>query len=468
MYHNAARRDCRDQVVLNVLGLASSPPPVDVRETIVQATIFLLVFLPLFVIRQRFLNQGRRTPRQPMKSNNLPRRSSGRFWVSIAALAMSFFACDSRWFEMQRARQAAAQQAKPSELHASEDGTSPAGHRLARKVDLRVYVSPRYATELVEWRNQFDAMIDDANRLLEPSLHVRLVIQDVRTWKPAEGDPDLNKALTELATLDPAPDKVWVIGLVGSVPRAAISIHELGVANIWGKHMVLRTMNDAQEYDSIQQHLLGVDEQERRTIYRQRKRHKTTAVFLHEFAHTLGVPHELAQKTMMNPTYDAKVEGFGDEVLGAMRISLDHRIGAEPSPEPAFTQALAGYLEQTSATWVPSDRDDLLRQLRVSGSAAKAETSTGEVKAVDVAIAGLSEADQKVFAEARNDHRNKRWADAFQKAQPLFLRYPDVYEVYELRCQIAMDRGGAYQHVEKECARLTQFTDEMVEGANKK
>jgi hypothetical protein len=147
-----------------------------------------------------------------------------------------------------------------------------------------------------------------------------------------------------------------------------------------------------------------------------------------------------------------------------MRMSLDHRIGAEPSADPAFAQALAGYVERTSATWVPSDRDDLLRQLRVSGSPARPAAPAGESKASDVPIAGLSEADQKVFAEARNDHRNKRWSEARQKAQPLFSRYPNVYEVYELRCQIAMDRGGAFEEVQKECARLTQFTDEMVDG----
>lgn len=396
-----------------------------------------------------------------MTSNHPPRPSLERHWIVITILTMAAISCDSRWFDMQRTRQAAVERTRPAELQAAPSETLSPDNRLAPKVEIRVYVSPRYSTELLDWRNQLDTTLEYANRLLEPSLNVRLAIQEVRSWKPEEGGPDLQKALTDLTEIDRAPDRVWVLGLVGSVPRAAISIHELGVANIMGNHMVLRNMNDAREYDAIQQQLHGASEQERHAIYHERKRHKMAAVLLHEFAHTLGVPHELAQKTMMNPTYDAKVEGYSNEVLGAMRISLQHRLQGDSSQNGAFAQKLTQHVEQTASTWVPSDRDELLGRLRSMGGAARDPRTTSP------RIAELSEAENAMFADVHNDLEAKRLLDAFNKGQPLFSRYPNVYKVQELRCQIAMARGGVWNEIQKECEPLMRMTDEMIEGKKK-
>ena len=252
------------------------------------------------------------------------------------------------------------------------------------------------------------------------------------------------------------------MGLVGSIPRAAISIHELGVANMMGRHMVLRTMNDAREYDAIQRYLQGASEEERRRIYHQRKRHKMAAVLLHEFAHTLGVPHESGSKRMMNPTYDAKVEGYSDEVLGVMRISLEYRLDGNSSQHGALVEELARYVERTASTWVASEREELLGQLRTTGVAPENQRDSTQ------RIGELSEAENDLFADARRDLGAKRLSDAFAKAQPLFSRYPTVYRVQELRCQIAMEMGGAWNEVQKECEPLMQLTNELIEGKQKK
>src|SRR5688572_4177271 len=91
-------------------------------------------------------------------------RRGGELWLGlgVAAMALLSSSCDSRWFDMQRAQEAAVERLRPGEL---QGGEGSADHRLVRRLEVRVYVSPRYSTELVGWRDQLDTMIDDANKV---------------------------------------------------------------------------------------------------------------------------------------------------------------------------------------------------------------------------------------------------------------------------------------------------------------
>lgn len=404
--------------------------------------------------------------------------------VAAAIFSSSCF-YDSRWSEMKRAQAAAVEHAKPRALRATpEDATGPKSATV-HVFKVRAYATPRYAAEVMRWSEQLSALLEDANRVLQSTLDARLELAGTESWSPPAGEDDVDAAVQELASLDPGQDADWIVGLVGSVPRVELSFHKLGVGRLLGKHIVLRAMNDAKEYDAIQRAFTNLNEKERRDLYHQRKRHKTTTVLLHEIAHTLGVPHERDARTIMAPSYDAKVEGYSEEAAELMRIFLKHRVRSDAGSERETAAALITHLERTSSSWAPSERDALLARLRTALQAATpppsahaastrvapSATPPPEQRAAppaDDRLSGLSEVDRATFAQAVRDRQAGHLSDAWTHAQPLFTGYPGVYAVQELRCQLAMQIGGAWDHIQAHCDPLTKLTDETVKGAKRK
>jgi hypothetical protein len=78
---------------------------------------------------------------------------------------------------------------------------------------------------------------------------------------------------------------------------------------------------------------------------RARKRpHTSTSVFLHELAHTLGVPHEVDAATVMGPRYGTKIDGFSAPAAQLMRLYLDHELEPRAQTEQAFAKAVLDHL----------------------------------------------------------------------------------------------------------------------------
>lgn len=402
-----------------------------------------------------------------------------------AALLMSSCLYDSGWAEPKRAQQAAAQRATPSALRGTpeaevEPGSVPSpSKKHLRPLKLRARATPRYAAEVVDWQRQLTDLVTDANQVLGPTLSVRLEVTAVEIWAPHGTGDDLLAMLDELTTTDPGGEVEWVVGLIGSVPRFEQSFHQLGLGR-GGKHFVVRAMNDAREYEAIQNNLFKLDEQERRKLYRIRKRHKTTAVFLHELGHTLGVIHELDRTTLMAPAYDSKEDGFSAAAAGWMRIALDHRLDPAARPEPAFAQTMLDHLQKTAPGWVPAERDELVTRLRARQAASAPRgpggpggRSRGNPGASPPAasapgdLVALGPPDRRAFDEASEALRSGQPRDAWTRARPLFTAYPDVYTVQDLRCQIAMKLGLAWDEASAQCERLMELTA-TTEGAPKR
>ena len=397
----------------------------------------------------------------------------GQLAAVMAALVCSSCFFDSRWVDMKVSQAAAVQQATPGSLAATPDPAAPetgAARTEIRVLKVRARATPRYSAEVVGWRDQLTTLLDDANRVLIPTLSIRLDLAGTELWTPRSGEDDIDELADELVALDPGQDVHWVIGLVGSVLRVERSFHVLGAGRMMGKHLVMRAMNDAKESDAIQRGMSYLDEAERWKLYKARKQHKTGTVFLHELGHTLGVPHQPDVTTIMHASYDTQVEGFSAEAAKFMRISLNHRLQPEPRAEQAFTQALIEHLQETSSSWVPSERDAILAQLRATPepSAPPAAAPPKEAAPVEKPVNGLSEADQAEYTQAVQEQRAGRVTEAWSKAKPLFTRYPGVYEVQDLRCQLAMKMGGPWQQTQAHCDRLMQLTNEMLKGARPK
>jgi hypothetical protein len=174
---------------------------------------------------------------------------------------------------------------------------------------VRAYVSDRYSAEVSDQEQKITGIIANANEVLGPTLDLQLDLAELRRW-PITRDDDLDSLVNELATVDAGDDVGWVVGFVGKSATLEVSFHQLGMARMPGKHFVLRAMNDAVEYDFIQKNFGELDDRERSEIYNKRLEHKETSVFLHELAHTLGVPHTRKRRTVMHAIYDHKADRF--------------------------------------------------------------------------------------------------------------------------------------------------------------
>jgi Putative peptidase family len=399
-------------------------------------------------------------------------RTAPRAGLVLLALATTSCLFDSRWIQARQSQASVAQHAAPAELRATPPSPpgetsigEPPPRKAARVLKVRARATTRYAAEVIDWPRQLAELLDDAAEILTPTLSIRLEIAEATPWSPRAGDDDLASLVDELAATDPGADVDWVIGLVGALPRVEVSLHQLGMGRVMGKHFVMRAMNDAREYEAIERSFTQLGEVERRKLYRARKRHKTTTVFLHELGHTLGAPHELDVATIMHADYDPRAQGFSDAAAGLMRLTLEHRLAPSAQTDRAFEEALLAHVKASAAVWVPSERDEMVARLQTA--LAPPATPTGSRRAglaggdpqtpgraAAAALVALSAADRDVYDRASAAQRAGSARDAWLTAKPLFTAYPDVYAVQDLRCQLAMSMGGAWKDVQAECAPL--------------
>jgi len=305
--------------------------------------------------------------------------------------------------------------------------------------------------------------VGDGNAVLEPTLDARLDVVATDSWAPHAGDEDLAVLVDELTASDPGKDVDRVVALVGSVPRYELSFHQLGMGQIMGKHLVMRATNDAREYEAIRRGFSELEDNERTKLYAARKRHKTTTVFLHELGHTFGVPHEVDRLSIMHASYDWRVDGYSPAAAALMRITLAHQLDPAAQSPSVFSRALIDHLQQTSQVWVDGDRDAMIARLertpapRMRPAPPPQPPAPPKVTTEDTRQSALTPADRAAFDRAKAHLSAGRLAEASSTAGPLFTAYPDDSAVQELRCQIAMKRGGAWQTIQAECDRFMKL-----------
>jgi hypothetical protein len=208
----------------------------------------------------------------------------------VALCVIATLACyDSRWGDAKRAQQSASRASTPSQIHASTGGEHAPAKATTFRV--RVFASPAYGAQMVDWQRQARDLVDDANEIVEPSLGAHLAIDRLDGWEPSD-EEDLQKTLDALCQAEGGEGVDWVLGLVGGLPRTTVSFHDVGRATVLGRHMVMRAPARQGEHDAIEKAFDELSEEERARLRRDRKRHRALAVFLHELGHTLGAPHE--------------------------------------------------------------------------------------------------------------------------------------------------------------------------------
>ena len=250
---------------------------------------------------------------------------------SLAASGCFFY--NSSLGEAKKEQQHAAARLAPHKL---ERQAAPANMLQSQHtLTLRVYVTPTYQASIVDWQGQFQDQLDCANSILAPDFGVSLRVAEVKTFRPHADEDKLDGLLQELSELDSASEADLVVGLVRAELRFAASADELGRARMLGQHLVLRAMSDAHEYEAIQTAFPELSQEERRKLYRVRKRHKLCTTLLHEVAHNFGVPHEREPSSLMSPRYDIRATGFSESTAAVLRyhwprVSRDNRWSSMP------------------------------------------------------------------------------------------------------------------------------------------
>jgi hypothetical protein len=350
---------------------------------------------------------------------------------------------------------------------------------------VRVVASVKHAAQTVEWQRQARDVFEDVNRVLEPALGLHLDVESMRAWN-APADDDLDAALAALASDEPAGESDLVVGLVGGLPRLEASFHQVGRARVLGHHVVLRAAPPIGEHDDIEKNLDELKEEERSRLRRERRRHRASAVFLHELGHTLGAPHERDRATLMNPFYDAKMAGYGAEALELMRISIDRRVTSHDEGRALDLRELAGALAdklRVAAGPMTAERQEALAQLDAlrapgagagaGGGAAAARPSTAGASpgtsnapptpaapaAPAVDLSGVSDADRATYDRAAELLRVGATNTAWDTARPLFAKYPKSYAVQDLRCQLAVLRRLDEKPLAQECAPMKRLSE---------
>lgn len=325
-----------------------------------------------------------------------------------------------------------------------------------------MYATRAYTAEVLDWQRRFTKVLQDASAVTAPVLGLKLELVEARDWPLKHDNEDVHRLITDLHALDEGKDVDWVVGLASSMPRFATSFHELGVGEQPGKHIVLRAITNAAEYEAIETGLDELSEEQRDRFRRERLAHKVTTVLLHELGHTLGALHERNPKSIMNPDYNHQTSDYGSDAVDLMRLMLAHRT-PNGSIEASSRQALIDVLQRPSNPWIPQEREDALKLLASAPAtatpgpaAAGAASPTPRPAAVSPspspeALATLSDADKRVFTRAKALKDERKFDQALELARPLFEAYPSVEVVQELRCQIASERGMEWASVDAEC-----------------
>ena len=394
---------------------------------------------------------------------------NGRLLLLLAVVVGVSCTFDSRWIQQIQSQRAALKNAAPTSLQATDSADGDPAEA-PRVMTLRAYATPRHAAEVLEWSHRFESLAGEASRVLGPTLRVRLEVVSAQAWSTSGDEQGLGVLLDELRAKDSGEGVDWVIGLAGSVPRAEVSFHDLGLATRPGKHIVMRAINDARERDVLLKGITYASEDELEKVYSQRKTHKSTTILLHELAHTLGVIHQREASSIMSPHYSAKAERFDPAAVEWMRASLRERTGARPPGDPPLSETVAGLLTGMPDLWAPTERDELLARLKTpaapapsasarpvapAGPGAPSASPTPEPAAAPTT---LSSSDQAVFQKALTLEKAGKHFEAHDHAKPLYKKYPAELVVQDLRCRLIMRLDAPPDTMESECAPFARLS----------
>jgi hypothetical protein len=229
-------------------------------------------------------------------------------------------------------------------------------------VRIRFHADPGYRSEGGRWQDNIKVVLGHLNQVVGQSFGVRFEAVEFRRWERTGPNGALAPMLEQLEKLDPGTDVDWVVGLVSSLPLVSMSFHDLGHARVLGRHFLLRGMSSLAEMQDFERMFKAMEPQEREQLYGIRKAHKETSVFLHEWGHTLGVPHVEDPTRIMCPGYSQRTSLLSNEDAELITAALDSRLRSRGRETAAIDWSpLHQYLKTSrNPEWRPADRQTLL------------------------------------------------------------------------------------------------------------
>ncbi len=352
---------------------------------------------------------------------------------------------DSRWTQAPTTQKKVAAKLTPRMDRAPEPAQS------SRSFRVRALVTAGYQAGVPDWQRAFESTVADANATLTPATGARLSVVELVPWHAADGD-DVEQLLGKAEKADSARDVDFVIALVGSTPRLETAFHRIGAARTPGKHLVLRAVNDAQEWEAVESSLASLSEDERRKVHKARKRHKAAILLLHELGHALGAPHLRAAGAIMSRVYREDATRFSAATESLLKSAVETLPPA--ASVDAYYHALSSALRgEHEAEWVAAEREKCLAALDRAQSAAPGSEAPATPE-----VEGLTPDERRAFAQSRQALAAGNAERALELGAKLFAEHTTSYEVQDLRCQVAMHRRLPFEQVERECAELKKLT----------
>jgi len=292
-----------------------------------------------------------------------------------------------------------------------------------RVAKLRVWADDEYRAQNAQWERGFAQQLAYANRVLA-SLGVRLEAE-YRAWDHRAPATTLVADLDALARIDAGDDVVWVVGLTASLNEASPVFGQMGLAEVGGWHVIMRGYADVAERKAFE----GAPAGDVDSLLAVRRLHKTTALLLHQLAHSLGAVHETGADGVMNAKYSPDAAVISERNCELMRIALDDRLKPANQRDPRATfAALLAALEREWSGWDAGDRKQVVGRLQ-----AQLAVATGRVPAT--ALRQYRQAEQLLTGGNAD-------AAAVTLA-PLLRTFPALPDLGMLSCRIELARRGA-------------------------
>lgn len=360
-------------------------------------------------------------------------KNRGRF---VSAALLLTCACDLT--QMTRDRDTV-KALTPARIGAATAPASDAGVAAAKVLRVRIAVDDAYAAENRGYEERIRELLSRASDYTRPRLGVAFEVLSFERWEHPPMHV-MTALVDQLRSQRPADGAHLVLGFTSALSLFSTDFEQVGAAHLFGHHAVLRGI-DAHVYaDYLEARLKTVGDDEKDGVVRARVHHQETAVFLHEWAHCLGVLHDRELQYFMSPQYRDVLRDFSPASTKLLELGLRH--AADDDVRVWLDEARTLQQELPASAFAPNEREALWAAPDGGAPAASAVSSA----------AVLSETDRKLFQIAIDKQAAGRKDDALATALPILARNLSQPQLASFVCAVSLDARPKDPETVKRCS----------------